>query len=215
VKKEPEKPDKKDAILEIAEKLFSELGFDAASTRQIAAHAGVNMAMLNYYFGSKEGLYKSVLERRLANFRQTLASINEQNISCLQKLDMAVEVFADRIIANTCFHRLIHRALSLPERTGISEVIVDNLFANVNEIKRILEDGISEGVFRNVDVEMTIATFFGTKYYLVNSTAIASKLLGKDLSDPKVLEEDVKPRLKQHLKDILKSHLTNHDKQVK
>lgn len=215
MKTEPEKCDKKEAILQIAEKLFSELGFDAASTRHIATDAGVNMAMLNYYFGSKDGLYKAVIERRLSTFRQTLVSINEQDISCWQKLDLAIDVFIDRIIGNNNFHRLIHRELSLPHRTGISDVIIENIFANVIEVKRILEDGIADGTFRKVDVEMTIATIFGTKYYIVNSTVIASRLLEKDLKDPKIMDDDIKPRMKQHLKDILKSHLTNHDTQVK
>jgi AcrR family transcriptional regulator len=49
-----DKIDKKDHILDVAERVFSELGFDGASTRTISGEAGVNMAMLNYYFGSKE-----------------------------------------------------------------------------------------------------------------------------------------------------------------
>ncbi|RZL05297.1 MAG: TetR/AcrR family transcriptional regulator, partial [Pedobacter sp.] len=48
-----EKADKRVNILEAAEKLFSELGYEGASTRQIAKEAGANMSMINYYFGSK------------------------------------------------------------------------------------------------------------------------------------------------------------------
>jgi AcrR family transcriptional regulator len=58
-----DKIDKKDHILDVAERVFSELGFDGASTRVISGEAGVNMAMLNYYFGSKEGLLLAVFRR--------------------------------------------------------------------------------------------------------------------------------------------------------
>ena len=49
-------------ILEAAEKCFATSGFTGATTRQIASRASVNVATLNYHFGSKEGLYRAVLE---------------------------------------------------------------------------------------------------------------------------------------------------------
>lgn len=76
-----DKVDKKELLLDVAEGLFAQLGFEGASTRHIAADAGMNISMLNYYFGSKEGLYQAVVERRLSTFRQTLISLNEENIS--------------------------------------------------------------------------------------------------------------------------------------
>ncbi|HEY1005753.1 MAG TPA: TetR/AcrR family transcriptional regulator [Sphingobacteriaceae bacterium] len=208
------KKDKKDHILEVAEKLFSELGYDATTTRQIAGQANVNMAMLNYYFGSKDGLYKAVLQNRITGFRQTLLSITGQPVSSRIKLDQAVDVYVDRVMENKGFHRLIQRELSLTQRSEISDVLTESIMINVNEIKRILNDGIEEGVFRQVDVEMTIATIFGTKYYVVNSVLIASRLLGKDLTDPQVVQEELKPRLKRHLKDLLNAHLAKHDTQA-
>lgn len=53
-------------ILDAAEQLFAEHGFEAASVRMIAARAGVNVAAANYHFGSKDGLLRSVFERRLS-----------------------------------------------------------------------------------------------------------------------------------------------------
>ncbi len=208
------KKDKKDHILAVAEKLFSELGYDATTTRQIAGKANVNMAMLNYYFGSKDGLYKAVLQNRITGFRQTLVSISAQPVSSRVKLDQAIDVYVDRVMENKGFHRLIQRELSLTQRSEISDVLTESILINVNEIKRILNAGIEEGAFRQVDVEMTIATIFGTKYYVVNSALIASRLLGKDLTDPQVVQEEVKPRLKKHLKDLLNAHLTKHDTQA-
>jgi AcrR family transcriptional regulator len=55
----------KQRILDAAESLFMEHGFEAASLRVITAQAGVNLAAVNYHFGSKEELFQSVLTRRL------------------------------------------------------------------------------------------------------------------------------------------------------
>jgi len=53
-------------ILDAAEQLFSETGFSATSLRQITSMAEVNLASVNYHFGSKKELIQSVLQRYLA-----------------------------------------------------------------------------------------------------------------------------------------------------
>ncbi len=57
--------DTKSRILEATELLFIEFGYEAMSLRQITARAKVNLAAVNYHFGSKEALMQSVLGRRL------------------------------------------------------------------------------------------------------------------------------------------------------
>lgn len=74
------KADTKDTILNAAEDLFAEQGFAATSLRQLTARAGVNLAAVNYHFGSKEDLAKAVLQRRIEPInrerRQRLDAMN-------------------------------------------------------------------------------------------------------------------------------------------
>ena len=56
----------KTRILDAAEALFTEHGYEATSMRQLTAAAGANLAAVNYHFGSKEELFQAVLTRRLA-----------------------------------------------------------------------------------------------------------------------------------------------------
>ncbi|NOY53088.1 MAG: TetR/AcrR family transcriptional regulator [Deltaproteobacteria bacterium] len=60
------KQDTKEKILDAAEKLFARNGFHAASLRAITGEAGVNLASVNYHFGSKDALLDAVFERRLS-----------------------------------------------------------------------------------------------------------------------------------------------------
>src|SRR5210317_643955 len=55
----------KKRILDTAEKLFAQKGFHATSLRMITREADVNLAAVNYHFGSKEELIKAVIERRM------------------------------------------------------------------------------------------------------------------------------------------------------
>src|SRR5256885_16184135 len=57
-------------ILDAAEALFMEHGFEATSLRQITAAANVNLAAVHYHFGSKEDLFEAVLTRRLDPMNQ-------------------------------------------------------------------------------------------------------------------------------------------------
>jgi len=54
------------ALLEAARELFAERGFEAVTLREIAAAAGVNAAMVHYYFGNKQGLYLAILSEGAA-----------------------------------------------------------------------------------------------------------------------------------------------------
>lgn len=56
--------DPQSRLLDDAERLFAEHGFSGTSVRDISAASGVNQALIAYYFGGKEGLYRAVFERR-------------------------------------------------------------------------------------------------------------------------------------------------------
>ncbi|QNF31493.1 TetR/AcrR family transcriptional regulator [Adhaeribacter swui] len=200
------KQDKKEYILEVAERVFSELGYEGASTRYLATEAGVNMAMLNYYFGSKDGLLKAVLERRINVLRQALLAIKEKPISAWEKLMQAVDVYLERVLKNNGFHRLIQRELSLNQRPEITQTITEQVLQNTKVLKDIIQEGIDDGSFRPVDAEMTIASILGTKYYISNSSHISSRLLQVDLTGENVMEV-LKPRMKHFLQDFLQAYL--------
>ena len=60
----------KERLLDAAEALFMEHGFEATSLRLITAAAEVNLAAVNYHFGSKEELFQAILTRRLDPMNQ-------------------------------------------------------------------------------------------------------------------------------------------------
>ena len=62
--------DTKEQILDAAEQIFGAKGFAGTSLRDITRKAGVNLAAVNYHFGSKEGLLRAVLDRRISPVNQ-------------------------------------------------------------------------------------------------------------------------------------------------
>ena len=71
-------PETRSRILDAAEVLFMEHGFEATSMRMITSQAGVNLAAVNYHFGSKDALIQEVFRRRLTELnRQRLAALDQ------------------------------------------------------------------------------------------------------------------------------------------
>ena len=62
-------------ILQVAEKLFAEKGFDGTSVRDIAKIATINVAMISYYFGSKEKLLEALVLHRISSMRLHLENL--------------------------------------------------------------------------------------------------------------------------------------------
>ncbi len=91
----------RDRLLDAAEELFCEHGFEGASIRDIAASADCNIASVNYYFGGKEKLYEEVWRRHLIPMRDTrIVSINKVMTESdgKPKLEELLKTFADAFI---------------------------------------------------------------------------------------------------------------------
>ena len=88
-------PSKRDRILDVAERLFAEHGFDGVTIRQIASGAEVDVALASYHFGKKLDLFQAVFgrraeelnERRLAALREVQAQAGEKGPSVEQIIE--------------------------------------------------------------------------------------------------------------------------------
>jgi len=202
-----EKPDKRLNILAAAEKLFSELGYEGTSTRQIAKEAGANMSMISYYFGSKEGVFIEIMNNRISDFTTQLISINEDKISPMQKLFKVIEKYSKRILNNISFHKLMHRELSLAQRPEMFCKLKDALAENLSVLERIIDEGIEDHSFRSIDKRMLIATIMGTVTSLVTTPSKVTAGTNLDINDPKDREVLTK-RVITHLEDLVQTYLT-------
>ncbi len=202
-----DKIDKKQAILDAAEKLFCETGYEGTSTRQIAQESGANMAMINYYFGSKEGVFVEIMNERIASFGTQLKIINEDKISSIEKLHKLIEGYVNRVLSNPAFHKMMHRELSLTQRPEMYDKIKDAMSHNMQFMDKIIIDGIENGSFNKVDVRMLIATIMGTITNIVISPHKVIPCSSFDLNDPKD-KKIIRERTIAHLKDLTTVYLT-------
>lgn len=101
------------AILDAAERLFAERGYDATSLTEVGAAAGVSRATPAYFFGSKAELYQAVLDRAFAEVREAVRAGRARALASSQRPDAilagAVSDYFDFLAARPNFVRLIER----------------------------------------------------------------------------------------------------------
>lgn len=97
MKKEKDKKTE-DKIKQVARMMFIQKGFTGTTTREIATEAGTNLALVNYYFRSKEQLFKQIMLESLHEFFESVVDIlNDSHTSLEIKLERLVERYIDQL----------------------------------------------------------------------------------------------------------------------
>ncbi|WP_143825659.1 TetR/AcrR family transcriptional regulator [Nannocystis exedens] len=99
------------ALLAAARSAFSRGGYAAASVRDIARAAGVNPALVRYHFGSKEGLYRKVIDEAMSGLRTRLLAAFHQAGAPRERIHRVIGAYLDHLAQERDFPRLIQRAL--------------------------------------------------------------------------------------------------------
>jgi len=202
--------DKREHILTVAEELFGENGFDGTSVRDIAHKAGVNLAMISYYFGSKEKLLEALIESRAGYSYGILEELNkDESLSPWEKIDRLVDFYVDRILNNLRFHNIMYREATNFRSEEIRDRIISIKVRNLDQITKIIQDGQQKKLFREVDIPMTVGTLLGTisSYTQARPFGCVILALGYDSNDEQYRSK-LAPRLKAHLKNLLRAHLS-------
>ena len=205
--------DKQIQIIDIAERLFAERGFDGTSVRDIADEAGINVAMISYYFGSKDKLLEALFGYRGEYFKLKLETIIEnKELSSLEKMNILIDHYIDKMMQQPCFSRIMVREQVL-NHTGITaELIFQMKKRNQELISKLIHQGQKKGEFKkNIDIPLMMATLIGTANNLV-----ATQFYYRELNDLQHMSEEefqkhLKKKLSQHLKKLFKAILTNEE----
>ena len=156
-------------IIEVATHEFSEKGLAGARIDVIAEAMRTSKRMIYYYFGSKEGLYVSVLEEAYRRIRAIESGLHLEDLAPEDALRRLVGFTVDYQLANPDFIRLvmtenIHRGEFLAQSKAIQRLNVPAIDA----VREVYQRGVAAGVFRAgidpVDLHMSISalSFFNT-----------------------------------------------------
>lgn len=203
--------DKQVQIIKTAEQLFASKGFDGTSVRDIADEAGINVAMISYYFGSKEKLMEAIFHLRVGNIKMRVASlINDDTLSPIQKVNMLIDEHIDRVIEKECFFKIMVTEQLLNKNQTLLNSVKGLKIKNAEIIGELIKDGQKKGVFKKkVDVVLMLNTMVGTVWQTMMSKAYYREFNKmEDMTDDD-FNSLIKRKLSIHIKKLFKDILTN------
>ena len=194
-------------ILEIAEKLFAENSFDGTSIRQISKEADINIAMISYYFGSKEKLLKALLLYRMGDFKMELEFRISKNQDFLKTVDEIVELVLQKIHRNRRTYKIIHFEYSNESRNIDFDSYIEQKKENYGMIEKFVIRGQEAGVFsKNVNTSLIMPTVLGTYFHFYyNKRFFRSRYNLKETDSVDLFISEV---LTPHIQRTIKALLT-------
>ena len=200
--------DKQIEILQVAERLFAEVGFDGASIRTIAREANVNIAMISYYFGSKEKLLEALIVYRISSMKIHLENIYREDLTPLEKVDRLIDLYISRIHKNKCMYQIVHFELSTKKRIVDMQAFMDLKQENSEFFRKIIEEGQEKGVFRkDVNISLIPPTIMGTLVHFQMNQLYFEKTL--NLQSDEAYEAYINNELTAHIKQTIKALLVH------
>lgn len=193
-------------ILLVAEKLFAENGFDGTSVRQIAKEAKVNVAMISYYFGSKEKLLEALLLYRIADFKMELETVMVKELSYSDKLDALVSLMVNRIHRNRRTHKIINFEFSNSCRQIDFDAYIEQKKESLAIIESFVKEGQDQGIFKpDINTKLLGATVIGTYFQVYHNKLFYKKLLQLDSDES--FEQYMLADFTKHIQQTIKSLL--------
>jgi|JI6StandDraft_1071083.scaffolds.fasta_scaffold04518_8 AcrR family transcriptional regulator len=199
-------PEKREHIMDVAEKLFAENGYDATSTRKIASEANVNSAMIAYYFGSKEELYKSIILRRIISLKSDKNITENKETSVLDKILYIADLYVEIFFNNRTFHKIMFREMGMTRKSEVMSIVKDRWRNNFGLIIDLIEKGIKKKEIKKVDPELFVMTLMAIPRTYVLSEVLVADIM-KTKSIDAVYSKDMRERLKTYMNNLIKAML--------
>ena len=191
----------REAVLDAAEKLFAERGFEATSLNDVGAAAGVSRGTPGYFFGSKAELYRAVLERCFSAVRAAVRSGRERALASGEPRETVlagiVSEYFDFITANPHFVRLIEWEALTGSRTR--EAVPPHVEV-AQEALAALSDELALDPSRPGEAAQLLLSVIGLCWFPLVHSGTLLLALGIDATNPDFLQAR-----KRHVIDLVLS----------
>jgi AcrR family transcriptional regulator len=201
--------DKHTHILKKAEELFAAKGFDGTSVRDIADAAGVNLAMISYYFGSKEKLMESLFRERMDAMKIRVETIIEnKTLKPYEKIETLIDEYINKVIEKQSFHKIMICEQLINKNTIVLKHLKELKLGYARLISELIAEGQQAKVFKqDVDVMLLLNTMTGTATQMVLNREYYKEFNNYKKMPTAELNELIIKKLRTHIKNIYKAIL--------
>lgn len=192
-----------------AEELFALKGFDGTTVRDIARAAGVNLAMISYYFGSKEKLIENLFGMRMEDIKLKIGNVvNNDSISCIQKMEVLISQYIDRVYEHRNFYRVMFVEQFLQKNEAILSFLKKYKVEVMQLVTNVIKNGQEQQLFKkNVDMVLLLTTMTGTVMQMCINEAFYKEQYNLGEMEQPDFEIFIKEKLNNQIRIIFKAIL--------
>lgn len=150
--------DKQVHILDVAEELIAKKGFDRTSVRDICAKANINVAMISYYFGSKEKMLVYLYQYRVQKTRESFAEFSHMIKDGKPEMQMKeiIKYIVGQMFKYNYFHGFVKQEVRHTEL--LKDELLEFYKTAVERIDEVIKRGVASGVFHQAPKAEDILT---------------------------------------------------------
>lgn len=192
-----------DKIKAAARTIFHQKGFAGTRTREIAEKADINLALLNYYFRSKEKLFRLIMTEDAQTFIQTVAlSFNDENTTLDQKIELIVSDYINLLKEQPHIPLFVLSELRTNPERFLSTVGLKDMLVNSILLKQFMELAMS-GKMQPINPIHFIMNLMGMTVFPFISSPILKEIGGIEKSVFNQLMDERKELIPKWIKAML------------
>ena len=201
-----ENRDSRELLLDAAKTVFARLGFDGATVKELADTAGVNVSLVSYYFGGKEGLYRACLEqfgkaRLVAAERLLKTPVDPVDFEL--RIRLFFEEFLECHVQEPEIATIMHRECA-SDMEGIRDLFKDVFFKFFERFATFVEEAQIAGMVRaDSDTKICSSLLFGGMVQMLRMDWANREIHGLCMQDPAFREKVVQNAVRTFVHGIL------------
>ncbi len=167
--------DKQIHILNVAEELIAKKGFEGTSVRDISTKANINVAMISYYFGSKEKMMAYLYQFRVQKTREHFAEFAETIKDGKPEMQMKeiIKYICHQLFTFSHFHGFVTQELRHTDH--LKDELMDFYEFCVSKIDDVIKKGVASGVFTFAPkADDVLSTILGVSLFTIRNKAFVS-----------------------------------------
>jgi len=175
----------RERILKAADRVFGEMGFDAATVRRIAEISKTNKALIHYHFNSKEGLFESVLDQYFEELSDNLQKTLIADRSLPDRMNRLFDRYIEFLEKNKNFIHIIHREMNGGKQM---QRVINHMVPLFQLVLRGMREAYPATRSGELSAEHLLISGYGMIITYFTCSGIVQKLIGSDPMLPKNLQ---------------------------
>ena len=180
--------DARRALIEAAQAILAARPAGKLTVREVASRAGCDVALVNYYFGSKDGLLAAALEDALAELREVLGTYSRREGTFEEQVRRMVREPILALGERRHLPRMIIGQILLERGPQADRWIAALGMSQLEAVGGLVEDGIRSGAFRPVDARAIVYSFSAIPAFFFLMAPVIERILGEEAVSAEAVE---------------------------